>query len=178
MSDEQPTTAETVKDEEFALVAAAFTTEAAAVDAANTIKNTEDAGDIEVEGVLAVKVDDAGNLSIIEMTDYSTKTGVKWGVVGGIVLGVIFPPSLIAGAVAGGALGGVMGKLRNTHHRSQVSKQIQDALPNGSAGILALVRAEDAETVTRSLPAATKVTTAPIDADAAKDIREAASQVS
>jgi uncharacterized membrane protein len=178
MTGEQVSVAEIVTDGEYALIAAAFADKVAAADAITTIRNTEAAGEIEVEGVLAVRTDETGKILVDEMTDHSTKSGLKWGAVGGVVLGVIFPPSIIASAVAFGALGGVVGKLRNLHHRGQVADQLADALPPDSSGIIALVRMQDAETVHRSLPAATRMTTVSVDAATARDVREAARQAS
>ncbi|MFV2063232.1 MAG: DUF1269 domain-containing protein [Chloroflexota bacterium] len=178
MPDERAVAEEVDSTGEYALIAAAFTDASLADDAINTIKRTEAAGEIVVEGVLKVRTDGDGDIHVVEMTDHSTKSGAKWGVVGGLALAVVFPPSLLAGAVAGGALGGVIGKLRNVHHRSQVADELGEALPPDSSGIIALVRIEDAVTVRASMPPALKVTTATVDAAAASDIREAARQAS
>ena len=69
----------------------------------------------------------------------STRRGLKWGVVGGAVLGVIFPPSIIGSALVLRAVGAATGKASAMHRRSELSKELWDAVAPGLSGILALV---------------------------------------
>jgi hypothetical protein len=73
-----------------------------------------------------------------------------------------------------GLAGGVMGKLRNLHHRHQVSNELDGALAPNHSGIIALVHAVDVPKVKAQIPEATKVTTTEVDEATAKDITEAA----
>ena len=167
-----------VTDYDYAVVVAAFSDEDSAEATYQALQDAETAGTINIEGVLVIKTDDQGNVKIQQMTDHSTKTGLKWGVVGGIVLGVLFPPTIIAGAVATGAFGGVLGKLRNELHKSEVGDALAGALGPNESGILALTRAADVAAVKGAMPQATKVRSAGVSDKSATAITEAAKQAS
>ena len=167
-----------VTDYDYAVVVAAFSDDASAEATYQALQVAEAAGAVKIDGVLVIKTDDQGNVKIQQMTDHSTKTGLKWGVVGGIVLGVLFPPTIIAGAVATGAFGGVLGKLRNELHKSEVGDALAGALGPNESGILALTEAADVEAVKGAMPAATKVRSAGVSDKSAKAITEAAKQAS
>ena len=66
-------------------------------------------------------------------------------------------------------LGGFLETLR----RHQVSNQLEGALEPNHSGIIALVHAVDVGKVKEQIPEATKVTTAEVDEDTARDITEA-----
>lgn len=159
------------------LIAAEFADVEAAKAAYGRLRDAEMSGQLRIDAVLVVHADDQGKIHVDQMTDHSSKKGVKWGVAGGLVLGVIFPPSLLAGAVAGGAVGGVAGKLRNVHHRSQVADALEGAIGPNMSGILTLVHSTQLPQVQAQLPDATKVTTTEVDEAAAKDITEEAKKV-
>lgn len=156
------------------VLAAEFAHPDAARAAYMALLNAEMQGQLRIDGVLAVHADDAGRIHIDKMTEHSTKTGVKWGAAGGLVLGILFPPAILASTITWGIVGGALGKLRNLHHRDQVADQLQGAIGPNNSGILALVHAVDVPKVKEAIPEATKVTTADVDADTAKDIAEEA----
>jgi uncharacterized membrane protein len=156
------------------VLAAEFASPDAAKAAYLALAEAEISGALRIDGVLAVHADDAGKIHIDKLTEHSTKTGMKWGVAGGLVLGILFPPSIIASTVAWGVVGGALGKLRNLHHRDQVASQLAGAIGPGNSGILALVHGMDVSAVKEKLPEATKVTTAEVDEETAKDIAEEA----
>ena len=180
VGDESGVQAVGVIDTDYAntVIAAEFADPAAAKAAYMALLDAEISGQLRIDGVLAVHSDSEGQIYIDKMTDHSTKTGVKWGVVGGLVLGVLFPPSLIASSVAWGTVGGVLGKLRNLHHRDQVAKQLEGAIGADHSGIIALVHATDVAKAKQTMPEATNVTTVEVDEATAKDITEAAKEVS
>lgn len=147
-------------------------------DAANaaymTLLDAELQGKLRIDGVLTVHADDKGQINVDKLTEHSTKTGVKWGAAAGLAVGILFPPAIIASMVGWGIAGGALGKLRNLHHRHQVSNQLDGALEPGHSGIIALVHAVDIAAVKAQIPEATKVTTVDVDEATAKDITEAA----
>jgi uncharacterized membrane protein len=165
-----------VTDYEYAVVVAAFADEDAARAAYETLTEAESEKALDIVGVLVVKTDATGKVKVQEMTDHSTKTGVKWGVAGGIVLGIIFPPSVLASAVGFGAVGGMLGKIRNVAHRSQISQLLAETLGPNQSGIVALLKAGDLESARQAMPEATKVRTAGVDEQTAKEVSEAAKQ--
>lgn len=156
------------------VLAAEFANPDAAKAAYMALLEADTRGALRIDGVLAVRADDAGKIHIDKLTEHSTKTGVKWGAAAGLVVGVLFPPAIIASTVGWGIVGGALGKLRNLHHRGQVADQLAGAIGPGNSGIIALVHAVDLPAVKEKLPEATKVTTAEVDEAAAKDIAEEA----
>ena len=138
--------------------------------------NAESQGVLRIDGVLAVHADSAGKIHTDKLTEHSTKTGVKWGAAAGLALGVLFPPALLASTITWGIIGGAFGKLRNQHHRSQVADELAGAIGPNNSGIIALVHAVDVPAIKEQIPDATKVTTAEVDEQAAKDIAEQAKQ--
>ena len=167
-----------VTDYEYAVIVAAFDDIESAKAAYEGLEVAESEKELDIEGVLVVKTDDKGKIKVQEMTDHSTKTGVKWGAVGGVVLGIIFPPSIIAGAVGAGVVGGILGKIRNVAHRSQVSDLLAGTLGPDQSGIVALVKATDVDATKAEMPAAEKVRTAGVDDTTAKEVAKAAEQAS
>jgi len=140
------------------------------------LANAEAQGVLRIDGVLAVHADSAGKIHVDKLTEHSTKTGVKWGAAAGLALGVLFPPALLASTITWGIIGGAFGKLRNLHHRDQVASELAGAIGPNNSGIIALVHAVDVPAIKEQIPEATKVTTAEVDEQAAKDIAEQAKQ--
>ncbi len=158
------------------VLAAEFANPDAAKAAYLTLLDAEVNGNLQIDGVLAVHADEAGKIHIDKLTEHSTKTGVKWGAAAGLVVGVLFPPAIIASTVGWGVIGGALGKLRNLHHRHQVADEVAGAIGPNNSGIIALVHGAQLAQVKETIPEATKVTTAEVDEDAAKDIAEAAKE--
>ena len=167
-----------VTDYEYAVALAAFDDEDAAKVAYAALGEAESQGRLAIEGVLVVKTDDQGKIKVQEMTDHSTKTGVKWGAVGGLVIGIFFPPALLASTIGWGVVGGVLGKVRNVAHKSVMADELAGTLGPNQSGILALVKATDVDGVKAAMPDASKVRTAGVDGDTAKEISAAAKQAS
>jgi uncharacterized membrane protein len=156
------------------VLAAEFANPDAARQAYMALQSAEIEGRLRIDGVLAVHADGDGNIHIDKMTDHSTKTGLKWGAVGGLVLGIIFPPAIIASTVGWGIVGSALGKLRNIHHQNKVADGLEGAIGPNNSGIIALIHATDLARVKQEIPEATKVTTADVDEETAKDIVEEA----
>jgi len=167
-----------VTDYQYAVIVAAFDDIESAKAAYEALEVAESEKELDIEGVLVVKTDDKGKIKVQEMTDHSTKTGVKWGAVGGVVLGIIFPPTILASAVGVGVVGGILGKIRNVAHRSQVSDLLAGTLGPDQSGIVALVKATDVDATKAEMPAAEKVRTAGVDDTTAKEVAKAAEQAS
>jgi uncharacterized membrane protein len=155
---------------------AAFADEDAAREAYAVLGEAESQGKLGIEGVLVVKSDDSGKIEVQEMTDHSTKTGVKWGAVGGLLIGIVFPPAILASTVGWGVVGGILGKVRNVAHRSAVSDELAGALGPNESGIVALVKGGDVDAVKGYMPTPTKVRTAGVDDATAVKLTEEAKQ--
>jgi uncharacterized membrane protein len=172
---EEPTiAAAAVTDGAYTLLVADFGATDLAMEAYEALKSIEDGRHVEIEGVIVVKKEADGKLEIQKATDHSTKSGLKWGIVGGVVLGVIFPPSIIGSAAALGAAGAATGKLRQLHHRGELTAELENAIAPGHSGILALVSDPAAVDIRKALARADAIVESAVDDALAADIKQAA----
>lgn len=169
MTDETPTPAA-----DHALLVARFADTNAAIWAYDQLVEMELSGEVEIDGVLVAKADADGRIHIQQMTEHSTRKGLKWGIVGGVVAGIFLPATIIGGAVALGFAGAAAGKARNLYHRVEVEKELADVITPGTSGILCLVSATEVEDVRLKMPDAQEVKTVPVDAETAGAIEAAA----
>ena len=128
-------------------------------------------GKIDTDGVAVVVKDADGEVHVEETGDHLGRKGVKAGAGVGLVLGLFAPP-LLAATVVGGAVGGLAGKF--AHHRMQagIGEKMDDALPPGSAGIIAIYDHAQAELVDTTLGNAIRKSTAQIDKASAKELKD------
>jgi uncharacterized membrane protein len=152
-----------VTDGVYILFVAQFADTAAASQAYDQLRELETTTTLAIDGVVVARRELDGKVHLEELTEHSTRTGLGWGLVGGIALAALFPPSLLAGAVAGGTVGAAAGKIRNLVRRSEVEKQLEDALQPGTSGILALVEDQAAAEVQRALAKADRVVEKSVD---------------
>jgi len=157
------------------IVIARFPTMDDAVEARQTLAELEKSTSLRVDAVTVASCDAQGKIHLGEVTEHSTKTGVKWGAVGGAVIGIIFPPSLLAGVVAGGALGGIIGKIRNLMNRNGLADELTDVMRPNTAGLIAIVVDTELEEIQKALDQADEIVSKAIDKQLAAEIdREAA----
>ncbi|MFL6134746.1 MAG: DUF1269 domain-containing protein [Nocardioidaceae bacterium] len=128
--------------------------------------------ELEVEGVALVTVDPDGGVRVEETGDHLGRKGVKLGGGVGLVVGLFSPP-LLAATVVGAAAGGVVGKFAKHKVKSGLGEKLGDALPPGSAGILAIYDRAKTDLVTATLVSAVRSSTAEIDGGGAKDLKVA-----
>jgi uncharacterized membrane protein len=159
-----------VTDGVYYLIVAQFPDTAAAAQAYATLQQLESTTTLAIDGVVVARRESDGKIHLEQLTEHSTRTGLKWGVVGGIALAALFPPSLLAGAVGGGVLGAAAGKVRNLVRRSEVEKELEAALEPGTSGILALVEDEAAAEVQRALATADRIVSKSVDKALAMEI--------
>ena len=165
-----------VTDGAYALVVADFADTESAWSAYETLKSAEDGRTVAIEGVVVVKRGEDGKLDIQRATDHSTRSGLRWGVVGGVVLGVIFPPSILGSAAVLGGAGAATGKVRQRHHRTELARELEDAIAPGHSGIVALVSDPRAVKIREALARADAIVERTIDKVAAEDIKAAAKE--
>lgn len=181
MSDETNTpdfdvNAAAVFDGAYTLLVADFSDTSAAWEAYEALKSIEDGRTVEIEGVIVVRRSEDGKLEVQKATDHSTKSGLKWGVVGGIALGVIFPPSILGSAAVLGSAGALAGKLRQRHHHAELEQQLENAIPAGHSGLLALVSDPGAVKIQKALERADAIVSSAVDKVEADDIKAAAKE--
>ncbi|MFN8157438.1 MAG: DUF1269 domain-containing protein [Candidatus Nanopelagicales bacterium] len=172
--DELEINAAAVSDGAYTLFVADFDDTDVALEAYEALKEVEDGATVEIEGVLVVKRDEDGTLTVQKVTDHSTRRGLGWGVLGGVVLGVLFPPSIIGSAVVLGAGGAAIGKAREVHHKKELAEELQDAIAPGHSGIIALVSDPGEIRIRKALEKADRVVEKAVDKTVADDLKAAA----
>ena len=165
-----------ISDGAYTLLIADFSDTSTAWEAYEALKAAEDGRTVEIEGVVVVTRSAEGKLEVQKATDHSTKSGLKWGVVGGIALGVIFPPSILGSAAVAGSAGALVGKLRQRHHHGEIEQQLENAIPPGHSGLLALVSDPGAVKIRQALELADAIVESAIDKVEADDIKAAAKE--
>jgi uncharacterized membrane protein len=127
-------------------------------------------GEIETDGVALVVKDADGEVQVQETGDHLGRKGVKGGAGVGLVLGLFAPPLLAATAV-GAAVGGLAGKFARHRAQAGIGEKMDDALPPGSAGIIAIFEHDGADAVAGALANAIRSSTAQIDKASAKELK-------
>ena len=163
-----------VSDGTYTLFVADFSDTDTAWDAYQELKSLEDGTTVAVDGVVVVKRAADGAPEVQKATDHSARSGLKWGVVGGVALGVIFPPSIIGSAAVLGAVGAADGKLRQLHHRKELTEQLETAIAQGHSGLVALVSDPGAVKIRKALQQANAIVESAVDNLTARDIKAAA----
>ena len=126
--------------------------------------------EILTDGVALVIKDAEGEVHVQESGDHLGRKGAKAGAGAGLVIGLFAPP-LLAATVVGAAAGGLAGKF--TRHRVQagIGDKLDDALPPGSAGIIAIYEHDGANAVAAALANAIRTSTAQIDKASAEELK-------
>jgi uncharacterized membrane protein len=125
---------------------------------------------ISTEGVALVTKDADGEVQVQETGDHMGHKGAKVGGGVGLVVGLFAPPLLAATAV-GAVAGGVAGKFARKRVQAGIGEKMDDALPPGSAGIIAVYDHEHAEAVAGALQNSIRSSTAQIDKASAKELK-------
>jgi uncharacterized membrane protein len=128
-------------------------------------------GAIVTDGVALVVKDAEGEVHVQETGDHLGRKGAKIGGGVGLVVGLFAPPLLLATA-AGAALGAVAGKFARHRVQAGIGEKLDDALPPGSAGVIAIYEHANAEQVEQALANAIRKSTAQIDKASAKELKE------
>jgi len=127
-------------------------------------------GAIVTDGVALVTKDEDGEVHVQETGDHLGRKGLKAGAGVGLVLGLFAPPLLAATAV-GAAVGGLTGKFVRHRMQAGIGEKLDDALPPGSAGIIAIYEHDGADAVAGALADAIRTSTAQIDKASAKELK-------
>src|SRR5690242_7016804 len=133
---------------------------------------TELAGDgaIDTDGVALVLKDADGEVHVSETGDHLGRKGAKIGGGAGLVVGLFAPPLLAATAV-GAAAGGVVAKFAKHRVQSGIADKMDDALPPGSGGVIAVYDSGGGDAVDKALANAVKKSVAQIDGTSANDLK-------
>jgi uncharacterized membrane protein len=169
-------TAATVSDGGYTLLVADFPDTESAWEAYEALREVEDGRHVEIEGVLVVKRETDGEVEIQKATDHSTRRGLKWGLVGGAVVGLIFPPSILGSAAVLGGVGAAAGKARQLKSRSDLGQRLEQALPPGHSGLVAMVANPAVLELRKALARATAIVESAVDDVVAREIKAIATE--
>ena len=134
-------------------------------------------GQIVTDGVALVLKDADGEVHVQETGDHLGRKGAKAGAGAGLVVGLFAPP-LLAATVVGAAAGGLAGKFARHRTKAGIGDKLDDALPPGSAGIIAIYDHDQADTVASTLGNAIRTSTAQIDKASADELKDGLKQAS
>ena len=125
---------------------------------------------ITIEGVVLVQKDADGEVHVTETGDHLGRRGAKVG--GGVGLAVgLFAPPLLAATAVGAAAGAVTGRFAKHRLDSGIGEKMDEALPPGSGGVIAVYDSDGASTVDAALANAVKKSVAQIDGTKAKELK-------
>jgi len=127
-------------------------------------------GKIVTDGVAVVIKDADGEVHVQETGDHLGRKGAEAGAGAGLVIGLFAPPLLAATAV-GAAAGALAGKFARHRARAGIGDKMDDALPPGSAGIIAIYEHDGADAVAGALTNAIRTSTAQIDKASAEELK-------
>jgi uncharacterized membrane protein len=140
------------------------------------VKLVEDKA-VSSDGVVLVRKDAEGEVHVEETGDHLGRKGAKVGGGVGLAIGLFAPPLLAATAV-GAAAGGLMGKFARKRVSAGIGDKMDEALPPGSAGIIAIYDHANAEAVAGALANAIRSSTAQIDKASAKELKAGLAEAS
>src|SRR6476619_6210079 len=157
------------EDTKDVLIAAYLIEDLARKDFDAVVKLAEDKT-VTLEGIVLVQKDSDGEVHVVETGDHLGRKGAKVG--GGVGLAVgLFAPPLRAATAVGAAAGALMGKFAKHRLESGIGEKMDDALPPGSGGVIAVYDSDGADAVDKALANAVKKSVAQIDGTSAKELK-------
>src|SRR5215470_6618707 len=105
---------------------------------------------VKVEGVILVAHDASGEVTVADTGDHAGRKGLGWGAGVGVAVGLFAPP-LLASAAVGGAAGALAGKFADHKLKTGIAGKLGQALPPGSAGVIAVFPDDDRLAIERAL---------------------------
>jgi len=145
----------------------------AAQDDWDGIKELARDGVIVVDGLVLVGRDADGKITVKDNA-HDVGRGATIGAVGGAIVGLIFPPAFLASAAVGAGIGAGVGAIVDRHEKKEIKADVEDVLPPGSSGIVALFEPSWSDNVESALGKADKVTTHEVDGGSAADVKASA----
>jgi arylsulfatase A-like enzyme/uncharacterized membrane protein len=129
------------------------------------------AKDITIEGVILVTHSDDGAVSVQQTGDHLGRKGLGWGGGVGVAVGLFAPP-LLASVAVGAAAGAITGKFVEHRMAAEIHDKIGEALPPGSAGIIAVFEDGQRLAVEQTLPGAQLLSIVASDASGVRALKE------
>jgi uncharacterized membrane protein len=92
---------------------------------------------VTVEALILVSRDADGKIHVKDDA-HEAGIGAAVGAVGGAIVGLIFPPALLASAAVGAGIGAGAGLVVDQVTKHEIRSEVEDTLPPGSSGIVAI----------------------------------------
>jgi uncharacterized membrane protein len=142
-------------DAPFDLYIAAYSDSTAADADWDQIKQLARDKVLTIEGLVLVSRDADGKIHVKD-DDHDAGKGAAIGAVTGAIVGLIFPPALLASAAVGAGIGAGTGVLADLITKHGIRSDVENTLPPGSSGIVALVEERWVSDVEKALAQADK----------------------
>ena len=137
------------------------------------IKQLARDGVITVDGLVLVSRNDEGKIEVKDDAN-DVGRGAMIGAVGGAIVGLIFPPAFLASAAVGAGIGAGTGAIVDRRQKKEIKADVEEVLPPGSSGIVALFEERWVDEVEKALSKADKVSKHEIDSGSAADVKASA----
>lgn len=99
----------------------------------------------------------------VENRPHDIGVGTAIGAVGGLVVGLIFPPALLLSGLVGAGIGASAGTIVSHANNKEIRAEVEDVLPPGKSGIVAVFEQRWASDVASALAKAEKITKETVD---------------
>jgi uncharacterized membrane protein len=129
---------------------------------------------ITVDALVLVSRDAHDGKVHVKDNAHDVGKGAALGAVGGLLVGLIFPPSLLASAVVGGGVGAGAGAILDHEQKKAIKADVEDVLPPGSSGIVAIFEERWVAEVEKALEKAEKVSKEKVDPASFSEVKDSA----
>ena len=136
----------------------------------DALKKAQREGIVMIDGMVLISRDADGTMHVKDTGDHEVFKGATIGVTGGLVLGLFAPP-LLGAMVVGGLIGGLIGKLTKHHQEKGIGKDVEDVVPPGTSGVVAVFEEVWVKEVERQLAKADKKAVKEVDKETAKELK-------
>ena len=153
------------------LYIAGYSDPTAAKEDFDALKKAQRNGIVFIDGMVLVSRDADGTLHVKESGDHDVFKGATIGVAGGLVVGLFAPP-LLGAMVVGGLIGGLAGKLVKHHDEKGIAKDVDEVVPPGTSGIIAVFEEIWIDEVNRQLAKAEKKAVKEADKQTARELKK------
>jgi len=128
---------------------------------------------ITVDGLVLVSRGADGTIDVKDNA-HDVGRGAVVGAVGGAIVGLIFPPAFLASAAVGAGIGAGAGAILDHEEKKEIKADVEDVLPPGSSGIVAMFEERWVEDVENALGKADKVAKHGVDTASAEKVKATA----
>ena len=130
---------------------------------------------IAVDGLVLVSRGADGKIDVKDNANDVGK-GAAIGAVGGAIVGLIFPPAFLASAVVGAGVGAGTGAIVDRRQKKEIKAEVEEVLPPGSSGIVAMFEERWVDDVEKALAKADKVRKHEVDGESAEEVKASATE--